>query len=159
MLEWVTTARKQKALEVKALAVHSSGQDTIIQSPIPNSSPRLWRIAAVILKFRDLSLALLVRSEVRRETFDGRFSPERRSNELDVLQLPITRLLGRCFGDSFVRHTERRDSQSAWDSRSGRSTILTRLHRHLQQAEWPHPRRDFCSTLLAYHQSPQPERC
>jgi hypothetical protein len=82
MLEWVTTARKQKALEVKALAVRSSGQDTIIQSPIPNSSPRLWRIAAVILKFRDLSLALLVRSEVRRETFDGRFSPERRSNEL-----------------------------------------------------------------------------
>ena len=63
MLEWVTTARKQKALEVKALAVHSSGQDTIIQSPIPNSSPRLWRIAPVILKFRDLSLALLVRSE------------------------------------------------------------------------------------------------
>jgi hypothetical protein len=71
MLEWITTPKKQSVLEVKLLPGNPTQEEDVKQIPysqlIDSSLADRDSAGAVILKFRDLSLALLVRSDVRRD--------------------------------------------------------------------------------------------
>jgi hypothetical protein len=71
MLEWITAPKKQSVLEVKLLPGDPAQEDTLIHIPYSKLIDSILAdrssAGAVILRFRDLSLALLVRSEVRRD--------------------------------------------------------------------------------------------
>ena len=71
MLEWATVSKKQSVLEVRLLSGDSDQQVDVIQVPysqlVCSSLADRSSAGAVILKFRDMSLSLIVRSEVRRD--------------------------------------------------------------------------------------------
>jgi hypothetical protein len=71
MLEWITAAKKQKAIEVIFLDSDSTQQNAVACIPyshlVKSTLADYSSAGAVILRFRDQSLALLVRSEVRRD--------------------------------------------------------------------------------------------
>ncbi len=66
MLEWITAPKKQSVLEVKLLPGDPAREDTLIHIPysklIDLTLADRSSAGAVILRFRDLSLALLARS-------------------------------------------------------------------------------------------------
>ena len=70
MLEWATVSKKQSVLEVRLLSGDSDQQDDVIQVPysqlICSSLADRSSAGAVILKLRDMSLSLIVRSEEAR---------------------------------------------------------------------------------------------